>query len=258
MSDTRKPTDFDFDILDQIEMSDKQKPSFVPLDVLEQNELSSHEQSLFLLEKYGAQMDLGMALQEPTSVPDHLSKNLEQDAKRFVKSNVTSMKDARPKTPASQKPLWPMWLGWATAAMLLLCWGLTYTLGPSKNKLVGFNANLPLLEMDISRTEDIASKNVSGQMRWQPQTQRGEMKLQGLPINNPNEYQYQLWIFDAKRPQETPVDGGVFNIEKDVLNVIQMNPKIKIKEATLFAITIEQPGGVVVSKRERIVALAKI
>ena len=35
-----------------------------------------------------------------------------------------------------------------------------------------------------------------------------------------------------------------------------ISPKLHVTDATLFAVTVEQPGGVVVSKRERVVVTA--
>jgi hypothetical protein len=40
--------------------------------------------------------------------------------------------------------------------------------------------------------------------------------------------------------------------------VIPINARLKAKSPHLFAVTIEKPGGVVVSKREKIAAVAKV
>ncbi|MEM7228940.1 MAG: anti-sigma factor, partial [Planctomycetota bacterium] len=80
----------------------------------------------------------------------------------------------------------------------------------------------------------------------------------GLEANDPSVMQYQLWIFDAERSADHPVDGGVFDIPAGGGEVIvPIDPKLAVSDATLFAITVEQPGGVVVSARERIVLLAQ-
>ena len=39
--------------------------------------------------------------------------------------------------------------------------------------------------------------------------------------------------------------------------IVAINPKLHVNDATLFAVTVEKPGGVVVSKRERIVVTAQ-
>ena len=84
------------------------------------------------------------------------------------------------------------------------------------------------------------------------------MRFNGLPVNDPAVEQYQLWIFDAQQDQRYPVDGGVFDVTSAAETVVQIDPKLRIVEPTLFAITIEKPGGVVVSSRERLPLLAKV
>ncbi len=70
--------------------------------------------------------------------------------------------------------------------------------------------------------------------------------------------QYQLWIFDAARDDRYPVDGGVFDVPpgRDEL-IVPMHPTLAVSRAVAFAITVEQPGGVVVSGREKVVAFAQ-
>jgi hypothetical protein len=55
------------------------------------------------------------------------------------------------------------------------------------------------------------------------------------------------------------VDGGVFDVDRETGDVVvPITARLKVVEPTLFAVTIEKPGGVVVSKRERIVVTAAI
>jgi hypothetical protein len=55
-----------------------------------------------------------------------------------------------------------------------------------------------------------------------------------------------------------PVDGGVFEIPADGGEVvIPIEAKLPVGQPTLFAVTVEPPGGVVVSSRERIVLVAQ-
>jgi DNA/RNA-binding domain of Phe-tRNA-synthetase-like protein len=62
--------------------------------------------------------------------------------------------------------------------------------------------------------------------------------------------QYQLWIFDKGRgaySTKTAVDGGVFDVDTATGDVIvPIDAKLEIFEPTLFAVTTEPPGGVVV------------
>ena len=83
------------------------------------------------------------------------------------------------------------------------------------------------------------------------------MTLTDLPANDPSAQQYQLWIVDPSR-DEKPVDGGVFDIPAGATTaVIPIRNPLVVKNPAAFVITLEQPGGVVVSKQEVVVALAK-
>ena len=82
------------------------------------------------------------------------------------------------------------------------------------------------------------------------------MTLTNLPANDPRTTQYQLWIVDPDR-DEKPVDGGVFDIPTDGSTaVIPIRNPLVVMNPQAFVITLEQPGGVVVSKQEVVVALA--
>jgi hypothetical protein len=107
-------------------------------------------------------------------------------------------------------------------------------------------------------TEDPAAKGVAGDVLWSPERQEGFLRFEHLPSNDPQVYQYQLWIFDATRDDRFPVDGGVFDVPQGGEVVIPIAPRLPVGRATLFAVTIEKPGGAVVSSRERIVVLAKL
>lgn len=94
-------------------------------------------------------------------------------------------------------------------------------------------------------------ENAGGQVIFNPDQQTGFMKLTGLPVNDPTKEQYQLWIVDATRSgDETTdrIDGGVFNVNEAGEVIIPIDPKITARKPVVFAITVEQPGGVVVSK----------
>ncbi|MEO5915029.1 MAG: anti-sigma factor [Luteolibacter sp.] len=101
-------------------------------------------------------------------------------------------------------------------------------------------------------------KDAGGKVIWSDQLQQGYMTLSGIPANDPGKAQYQLWIVDPKR-DEAPVDGGVFDIPADGSPVIvPISAKLALTKPQAFVITLEQPGGVVRSKQEQVVALAKL
>jgi hypothetical protein len=107
-----------------------------------------------------------------------------------------------------------------------------------------------------SKTKDEAAQAASGDVVWHSGLQRGFMRFKGLAHNDPTHTQYQLWIFDAERDERYPVDGGVFDVGPDGEVIVPISAKLDVRKAKLFAITVEKPGGVVVSKRERIVLTA--
>lgn len=51
--------------------------------------------------------------------------------------------------------------------------------------------------IDWSATEDPAASGATGAVVWNPEAQAGVMRFSGLQANDPTEWQYQLWIFDA-------------------------------------------------------------
>ena len=99
---------------------------------------------------------------------------------------------------------------------------------------------------------DPAYANTTGEVIWNADKQTGYMKLAGLPVNDPNQFQYQLWIVDASRAPEAEntnrVDGGVFDITAKGETIVPINAKLLARDAAAFAITVESPGGVVESK----------
>lgn len=97
--------------------------------------------------------------------------------------------------------------------------------------------------------------NVTGDVVWNNATQSGYMRLLNMPVNDPARSQYQLWIVDPARDQH-PVDGGVFNVNASGEVIVPINSKLSIIEPAAFAITEEQPGGVVVSAGPLLVVAA--
>jgi hypothetical protein len=106
-------------------------------------------------------------------------------------------------------------------------------------------------------TADADARGATGDVVWSEGRQQGYMRIRGLATNDPGSAQYQLWIFDGKRNAAHPVDGGVFDVQGGEV-VIPIRAAVKVFEPKLFAITVEKPGGVVVSKRERIVLTAAL
>jgi anti-sigma-K factor RskA len=106
---------------------------------------------------------------------------------------------------------------------------------------------------------DEAGRDARGEVIWDNRRQQGVMSFRGLPANDPTKQQYQLWIFDSAQDEKYPIDGGVFDITPGAQEVlVPIDARLPVREPTLFAITIEKPGGVVVSSRERLPLLAQV
>ena len=115
-----------------------------------------------------------------------------------------------------------------------------------------------VVQVAWSGTEDPAAQGASGDLVWSTELQEGYMLFNGLPVNNPEEFQYQLWIFDRRQDERYPIDGGVFDVRADGSVVVPIAAKLRVNEPYLFAVTIEKPGGVVVSSRKRLPLLAQL
>ena len=103
---------------------------------------------------------------------------------------------------------------------------------------------------------DSTGQRVTGDVAWDPKTQSGYMWFHGLRRNNPIVEQYQLWIFDARRDERFPVDGGVFDVRDSGDDVVAIKSKLHVEVPLMFVVTVERRGGVVVSDRQRIAAVA--
>ena len=158
---------------------------------------------------------------------------------------------------------WAPWLT-AAAALVLAVAGWWPRVGGDGGPEIVTQPETPGVEQSPdairwawSGTEDPAVGEVGGEVVWSGAEQRGFMRIRGLAANDPGVEQYQLWIFDRARDERYPVDGGVFDVTSSGEVLIPIDAKIAVEEPVLFAVTVEKPGGVVVSSRERIVLLAQ-
>ncbi len=218
------------------------------------------------------------ALGEVEPVPASLRSRLESDAAKYFSSrteerefsdNIVEVKYESPK------PTFMQWLGWALAgaaclALVANIWMSGF--GPTREVVKENAPPPPTIEQKreallasagpgIVRTEWTSPQeeaDLKGEVVWSDSKQEGYMTFRNLPVNDSSKETYQLWIFDENQDEATPVDGGVFDVSKEGEAIIPIDAKIKVKNPKAFAVTVEKPGGVVVSKREKIVALAKV
>lgn len=157
-------------------------------------------------------------------------------------------------------------IGWAVAAMLAVV--VIFVLRPVDEVAVepfnAVNARAELIATAPGTTviqwaqPDIpAYKAVTGDVAWNDERQEGYLRLVGMPMNDPSISQYQLWIVDPDR-DANPVDGGVFDVPEGAGEiVIPINAKLIVSNPDAFAITREQPGGVVVSDGPLLIVAAE-
>ena len=136
--------------------------------------------------------------------------------------------------------------GWAAAAAMALVWLVTIVLpqGPQPASVQSAPDAVTLAWR--SETGGTVFEQVRGEITWSDTLQAGEMRFTGLPVNNPAEMQYQLWIVDPDR-YANPVDGGVFDWGGADELVVAVDAKLPVEAPVAFAVTLEQAGGVVVS-----------
>lgn len=153
----------------------------------------------------------------------------------------------------------------ACLAFMIFNWDVIFesgkTIGPVAElsvdkKMELFVKSSPPDLVDVAWTEN-TDEDAKGNVVWSNSRQEGYMVFEGLDINDPTVKQYQLWIFEDL-DQKYPIDGGVFDISSTGETVIPIDARIPVEQAVRFAITVEDPGGVVVSKRENIPVLADV
>ena len=189
-------------------------------------------------------------------LPANLAKRLHDWADTMPAADNVIM----PRISAWQKIVRSPLTGWAAAAAVLI---LSLVITRDEKPLPPAQAEQKLRaeanDLIERRFEGLGDfKQAGGTVIWSDSQQRGFMILDGVPANDPRQAQYQLWIVDPARDADAPVDGGVFDIPRDVSRaVIPITAKLPIDNPQAFVITLEQPGGVVKSKQETVVALAK-
>jgi hypothetical protein len=171
----------------------------------------------------------------------------------------------RRETPSN----WVQWSGWlAAAACLVIAVGLwvqrpagagpTPTPDPAREYGELLRMEKDTVKVTWSPTGDPGAKDVKGDLVWSNSRQKGFMRFEGLPVNARDLAVYQLWIFDTTQDERYPIDGGVFDISSSGEVFVPIKAQIGVKQPVMFAVTVEKPGGVVVSKRERLLVVAKV
>jgi hypothetical protein len=194
-------------------------------------------------------------------LPPRVRERIRAEALRIL----PAMESARTHLPQTRPPSRLPWvLSSVCAALMLVAIATAWTLwqGQRGEDPVTQRNRLLASAMDLIRVNwtdgPTPVPGVQGDIAWSTQDQRGYMRFQGMRVNDPTVEQYQLWIFDRNQDEKTPVDGGVFDIPSDAEVVVPIHAALRVREPYLFAVTIEKPGGVVVSDRSRLPLLAAV
>jgi len=218
----------------------------------------------FSLELVAAAIETDFVQERDVALPDDIAALVRRDMPKFSSPGKSSATIIAP--PVWQRLARSPKAAWAMAALFAALFVAGFLTDGSKptnpSELSSAEARDELLrkagdliESDFGGTE--AYDGMSGKVVWSDALQEGYMTLTNLPANKPDKNQYQLWIVDPSR-DEKPVDGGVFDIPSgEKTAVIPIRNPLAVTKPAAFVITLEQPGGVVVSKQEVVVALAK-
>lgn len=207
---------------------------------------------------------------EQSELPAHLRARLDAKADEHAARAVEAARFTQPREPKQGGGL-AAWSGWMVAAAAMIVAILSFAMpdrgapspAPAPDTAT-LRATLIEEAPDVrtiawSEAAEGAAPGVSGDVVWSDARQEGYMRFKNFAANDPSVEQYQLWIFDAERSDEYPVDGGVFDVPAGSDEVIvPIRAKLPVSRATLFAITVEEPGGVVVSSRERLPLVAPV
>jgi hypothetical protein len=212
-------------------------------------------------------------LREET-MPGHLVKSIEDEFSRLYQKS-RGYKQETPESSERSGSIFDMkWLGWAFAgafgvALLFNSFSQQQRFEGVVTQPAAVLTTQQQLEELLKDSGDVVrnswespapdqSLGFEGEVVWSESKQKGFMRFKGLPINDKNKETYQLWIFDENQKSENPIDGGIFDADSEGELIVPIQAKLEVKNAQLFAVTIEKPGGVVVSEREKLIGLAKV
>jgi anti-sigma-K factor RskA len=260
------------------------KKAIYGLDEAEQRELDRLDpgtgaDELLSLEMTAAAISM-IDIEGEAPMPSHLLARIADDAEKWVGTGEASYSPVIAAEAARGMSSWFGWLGWglAAAACAVLAVNIYFqrtstqtqiatappvietprTLRPAEQREEMMRSAAGLVKAEWAPGNVKELKEIAGDVVWSDEKQKGYMRFRGLPANDKSRETYQLWIFDKVQDKATPIDGGTFDVDANGEVIIPIDAKIQAVEPAMFAVTLERPGGVVVSKREKIVALATV
>jgi hypothetical protein len=257
-------------------------------DMNELEELDRDRSARDAFEAVAAELDIAFAETDPADMPMGLEDRLmaaipggsgaqSPEPELRLSGGPAEPKAATRPQSAESKAWFPWLVAAASLAFALMMLLQPKAQSPSaleqRDALIAKHADdEDLLRYEWTSTGHAAVVGeVTGELIWDEATDEGFMTIGGLAVNDPSQSQYQLWIFDTARRQgdlpqfegpfgglltQRPIDGGVFDITETGEVVIPIDAKILVQSGIAFAVTIEPPGGVVVSDRTDVPLLA--
>lgn len=245
------------------------------LDTTEQQRLlqslsDTDQQNADELHVAAAALQLVLAEPDSTSMPVDLRSRIAAEAFSYLSTHPSDAQVQLVVRGETTEALsWRERLAWLTAAATLILalgfWALSRPVDENaKIALSPAQARADLMAqvndgVEVAWTAGTTPFDVSvfGDVVWSNSRQQGFLRFVGMPINDPSSEQYQLWIIDPMRDDE-PIDGGVFDVTGEGEVIIPIDAKLLVINPAAFAVTIEKPGGVVVSDQKRLPLLAKV
>lgn len=216
------------------------------------------------VDRTAAALAAGLAARDPTPVPDAVRQRLMASGAAWAAATTAAPPLRIVSVEKSSRVRFAAWTGWLAAAAALLL-AFAGWMGRGRGEVDPARSLTALRQMPDAQSIAWSAGptarecgNPTGEVIWCPSLQQGYMVFKGMKANDPAREQYQLWIFDSTRDERHPVDGGVFDIATEGEVVVPIRAKLPVRDATLFAVTVERPGGVVVSDRSRIPVLAQV
>jgi Anti-sigma-K factor rskA, C-terminal len=218
------------------------------------------------LELAAAELDLALAKQPLEPLPESVLAALARAGEQWNATRVHASAPApegprRAVPPAATRPASVLPLaGWVLAAAAAIAAVFGWLREPHfpgardpEQTYVALRSVPGTVNPSFQATAN--APGATGDVAWSQSGQQGVLHLVGLPANDPKVEQYQLWIIDAEQKQ--PIDGGVFDAAGGE-GWIAIDPKLAVAHPTAFAVTLEKPGGVVVSAQDRVVLVATL
>ena len=203
-----------------------------------------------------------------------------EEPRKIVTYTPTATESVRRIVETETKVSSWQWLGWAFAAAACIALAVVILTRSNDNKPpeivktpITAPTRAPELTAEQKSEQLLASaadavkiplinpkndKEVVGEMVWSNAEQKGFAHFKNLPANDTAKETYQMWIVDGGRAEKKPLSAGVFNVRQSGEITVPVNAQLKVEKPQAIAVTVEKPGGVVVSDLGKVVATAKI